>query len=179
MTEDEFWEHIRASEPDPLDPDAQADRLTARLAKLPPDDILDFDVFWDLASDRAYRRAMWDAASLINGGCSDDGFQYFRWWLILQGREVLEAAVADPDTLAGVVAGGLDEYEAEVYPGPTAWHRATGIARDEAGYNAYDRALDDRHPGHRRGRRGLVPDPREAEDNRFPRLAALYLDPDD
>lgn len=42
----------------------------------------------------------WQAAYLINGGCSDDGFEYFRGWLLTQGREVFERAVALPDTLA-------------------------------------------------------------------------------
>jgi hypothetical protein len=31
----------------------------------------------DLAS-RAYRADLWGAAFIINGGCSDDGFEYFR-----------------------------------------------------------------------------------------------------
>jgi hypothetical protein len=37
---------------------------------------------------------------VINGGCSDDGFEYSRGWLTLEGREVFEQAVTDPDALA-------------------------------------------------------------------------------
>ena len=37
---------------------------------------------------------------MINGGCSDDGSDYFRAWLMLQGRETFGQAVADPDSLA-------------------------------------------------------------------------------
>lgn len=37
---------------------------------------------------------------VINGGCSNDGFDYFRGWLIVQDREVFEHVVADPDALA-------------------------------------------------------------------------------
>lgn len=181
MTEDEFWAHIAASRPDPLDPDAQADRLTERLATLPPDGILDFQECWEAASRQADGWDLWRAASLINGVCSDDGFQYFRWWLILQGREVFEAAVADPDALAAVVAGGSDEYEAEVYPGLNAWCLATGTADDDdAGFVAFRRAVDVRNPGRERPPT-LVPDPREDEDDRvrFPLLAALYLTDED
>ncbi|MBX9625489.1 MAG: DUF4240 domain-containing protein [Gemmataceae bacterium] len=177
MTEDEFWGHIAASEPDPLDPEAQVDRLAARLAKLAPDEIVDFQAHWERLSDRAYRRDLWDAAGLINGMCSDDGFQYFRWWLSLQGRAVYEAAVADPDTLAGVVDPEVGEYEAEVGPGVDAWFLATGTADDDdAGFEAFRRAVDARNPGHD-GPPELVPDPRgdEDENTRFPRLAALYL----
>ena len=46
------------------------------------------------------------AASLILGGCSDDGFEYFRGWLIAQGREVFERSVADPDSLADLSVMG-------------------------------------------------------------------------
>jgi hypothetical protein len=40
------------------------------------------------------------AAHPSDGGRSDDCFDYFRGWLIAQGREVLEHVVADPDALA-------------------------------------------------------------------------------
>ncbi|GAA1585730.1 hypothetical protein GCM10009678_80400 [Actinomadura kijaniata] len=50
----------------------------------------------------SYRGDLWGAAYLINGGASDDGFDYFRGWLVSQGRAVYEAALADPDSLAAV-----------------------------------------------------------------------------
>ncbi|MBX9581246.1 MAG: DUF4240 domain-containing protein [Gemmataceae bacterium] len=182
MTEDEFWGHIAASRPDPLDPDAQVDRLTARLAKLPPDDILDFQAHWDRAAARAERWDLWGAAYLIRGGCSDDGFHYFRCWLLLQGREAYEAAVADPDTLADM-AGPRPMAEAGGVAGAYAWLAATGTAPD-GGHEAFYEALDARHPG-------PWPSPPLGDDwdhddaaemrRRFPRLAAIYLgdDPED
>ena len=36
----------------------------------------------------------------MNGGCSDDGFLYFRAWLTSEGREVFERALSNPDSLA-------------------------------------------------------------------------------
>lgn len=48
----------------------------------------------------SYRVDLWGAAYQLNGGCSDDGFEYFRGWLLAQGREVFERVVADPDELA-------------------------------------------------------------------------------
>jgi len=41
MTRDEFWEHIRTTRR--TDPHAHVERLVKRLAKLPVEDILDFD----------------------------------------------------------------------------------------------------------------------------------------
>src|SRR5262245_53974222 len=43
---------------------------------------------------------LWGAAYLMNGGCSDDGFEYFRAWLMAQGRRTFEKAVEDADTKA-------------------------------------------------------------------------------
>jgi hypothetical protein len=34
----------------------------------------------------AYRWDLWGLAYQLNGGCSDDGFVYFRCWLLGQGR---------------------------------------------------------------------------------------------
>ena len=180
MTEDEFWGHIRATRR--KDPEAHAGRLDARLAELPPDEILDFQAIWDDARDRAYRWDVWAAAYLINAGCSDDGFIDFRCWLIVQGREVFAAAVADPDTLAAVVDPEADRYEAEVSPGIVAWFTATGTEDTRAGSDAYDAAFAARHPG-----RPPLPDlgPRwDFDDNaeyrrRLPRLSALYLTDED
>lgn len=178
MTEPEFWAHVAATRPRRYDADAHAEQLAARLAKLPEPDILDFVHHWDAASARAHRLDLWGAAYLVNGGCSDDGFQYFRWWLILQGREVFDAALADPDSLAEVLDGETD-VEAEVYPGNDAWFAATGHVRDDDGYEAFERALLFRHPK-RPVEPPLAPywdfDDDAEVRRRLPRLAAAYLD---
>lgn len=46
------------------------------------------------------RSDLWAAAFVLMGGCSDDSFMDFRSWLILQGRDAIEAIVRDPDSLA-------------------------------------------------------------------------------
>lgn len=178
MTEDEFWEHIRATRR--VDPDAHVERLTARLTKLPPEEILDFDHLWRVVAARAYRRDLWGAAYIINGGCSDDGFDYFTDWLILQGRTVYEAAIADPDTLAEVLDG--EEVECECHPGADAWFAATGNDHDDDGYAAWERALKFRHP--KPPKRPPLANRWDFDDDdevrkRFPRLAAMYLGDED
>ena len=47
----------------------------------------------------AYTWDLWGAASLMNDGCSDDGFMDFRAWLISMGQEVYEKAITDPESL--------------------------------------------------------------------------------
>jgi hypothetical protein len=118
-----FWQLIDSSHSDDLD--ARYLSLVERLAEMPTDEIHQFDVRWHEAHHAAYSWDLWGAAYLINGGASDDGFEYFRDWLILQGRAVFERAVASPDSLADVV-GEAEEYEFECYPAIDAWEKATG-----------------------------------------------------
>ena len=81
-------------------PDDVAARMKALLTPREPADILAFaQPLWDLFTN-SYRADLWAAAFLINGGASDDGFDYFRAWLIAQGRTTYEQALALPDSLA-------------------------------------------------------------------------------
>jgi hypothetical protein len=43
------------------------------------------------------------AAYIIDGGCSDDGFEYFRCWLISRGKETFIKLKANPDSLITLV----------------------------------------------------------------------------
>ncbi|MFB7650948.1 MULTISPECIES: DUF4240 domain-containing protein [unclassified Streptomyces] len=75
-------------------------RTASLLASWPVEEIVAAEqVLWELMVD-SYTNPLWAAAYIANGGCSDDGFDYFRGWLIAQGRGVFERAVTDPDALA-------------------------------------------------------------------------------
>jgi hypothetical protein len=74
----------------------------------------------------SYRWDLWGAAFVINGGCSDDGFDYFRGWLLLQGREVWNAALRDPESLAEIPLDGDPECEDVLYAAGKAYESATG-----------------------------------------------------
>ncbi|MFD9127647.1 DUF4240 domain-containing protein [Kitasatospora sp. NPDC059571] len=107
MDTQQYWDLIdeaRRTATDAADAGAVAERAAALLAARPRAEILGAQqAFWDLMAD-SYRAELWAAAYLVNGGCSDDGFEYFRGWLVLQGREVFERAVAEPDSLAALPA---------------------------------------------------------------------------
>lgn len=93
-------EESRKHVPDTRDGSAIAGRASALLARRSAQEIIGAQqTLWDLMAD-SYQNPLWAAAYVVNGGCSDDGFDYFRGWLIAQGRTVFERAVADPDTLA-------------------------------------------------------------------------------
>ncbi|MBN1206874.1 MAG: DUF4240 domain-containing protein [Myxococcaceae bacterium] len=126
MTEQEFWRLIDTSrEESGGDLEELVDALTQHLASLPPSEIVAFDKQLGALLDRAYDWGLWGAAFLINGGCSDDGFLYFRAWLVAQGRTVYEAALADPESLVDVAEPDA-ELEELLGVAESAYQEATG-----------------------------------------------------
>ncbi|MFF5228039.1 DUF4240 domain-containing protein [Dactylosporangium sp. NPDC000521] len=81
-----------------------ADDVAATMVRLlsgrPPAAIAALDRPFDELMAMSYRADLWAAAYIINGGASNDGFDYFRGWLVAQGREWFECALAGPDSLA-------------------------------------------------------------------------------
>ncbi|GAA1575061.1 DUF4240 domain-containing protein [Kribbella karoonensis] len=182
MDRDRFWglvEEARASVDDTVaDPDGVADALAKVLGAERAEVIAGFGTELARLLVESYRWDLWAAAYLINSGASEDGFDSFRGWLIAQGREVWDAALADPDSLADVVdedrPEGFEGFDGEgmLHVGSHAYKNATG---DET---AYWKAVDAEAPD--------TPDVPAGEEIDFddsdelqthlPRLAALYLE---
>ena len=109
----------------------QAELLTQTLAReASPADILSFHLRFEECMSRAYDARLWDAAALINAGASDDGFAYFRGWLISMGPEIFEQALLDPDSLAQHLDDEI-EGEAMLYCAPKAYELVTGRPIDQ------------------------------------------------
>jgi hypothetical protein len=113
LDESRFWDIVEATPANREDRDGQLAAVRERLAGLAAEELLGFQAQFDRLMADAYTWDLWGAAYLINGGCSDDGFVYFRAWLISRGRDAYSAALRDPDTLAGVVDPELDDHEFE------------------------------------------------------------------
>ncbi|MGP4030101.1 DUF4240 domain-containing protein [Actinomadura sp. 3N407] len=105
MKRDQFWTFIddaRNAAEDANDADSVATSAIEIMTGWSADAIARVEQpLWDVLAE-SYRGDLWGAAYLINGGASDDGFEYFRGWLVSQGRAVYEAALTDPDSLATV-----------------------------------------------------------------------------
>ena len=120
MDLDRFWQLIEASGRQTDDCEEQAAMLTDRLELLEPEEIAAFD---DLLTDRlreSYRWDLWAVAYIINGGCSDDGFDYFRGWVIAQGRAFFEAVLRTPEWAAEAIPSGEEgrfDWECEAILG--------------------------------------------------------------
>ena len=105
--------------------------LEDRLIEMGPAQALNFDYIALTYRAMAYKYGLWNAASIMCDGCTDDGFTYFRGWLIAQGREVYMAALKDPDSLADVPANGDYCCETLCYAGSYAYEQLTGRSIDE------------------------------------------------
>ncbi|TXJ29063.1 MAG: DUF4240 domain-containing protein [Chitinophagaceae bacterium] len=70
------------------DQDSQEQFLIKRLQKLTPAEIVGFRLRTDRLLYDTYNAETWCAGYIRNGGCSDDGFEYFRNWIISRGKEV-------------------------------------------------------------------------------------------
>jgi hypothetical protein len=124
MTEAEFWDLIERK----VERQSNALDITAledALRRQSPERIAAFGHHLDRLHQLSYRNRLWGAAYLINGGCSDDGFDYFRGWLIGMGRQVFNAALEDPDTLAEVAEEDV-ECEDILSVAHRAYEEATG-----------------------------------------------------
>ena len=129
MDDAQFWKIIkRARSEAGGDPELTAELVQEQLTEIPAPEIESFDAILSSKIAAAYTWKLWGAAYLMNGGCSDDCFEYFRGWLVAQGREVYEAAVADPDSLANAADPENDRNECEdiLYVAMRAYEGVTG-----------------------------------------------------
>ncbi len=126
MTRKDFWTLIdNARSYD--DPYKQVKAIQTALSQRTAEDIVDFERYMADLLVSSYTWKLWGAAYLINGGCSDDGFDYFRGWLIMQGESVFDKALADPDSLADVPDLEQDaECEDILYVAMPAYESVTG-----------------------------------------------------
>jgi hypothetical protein len=164
----QFWAIIESGGPEAFEErDQQLAAVREQLGKLPPDELTSFLRLFNQLMDNAYRWDLWGAAYLINGGSSDDGFAYFRSWLISRGRTVYEASLQNPDNLEGLVDPDRDDYEFE-----DLWGLPQRVYEEQTGEEMPP--VEYRGPHMPRGPRWDF-DNDEETSRRLPKLATLYL----
>jgi len=114
-SDDRWWSLIARSAEGAEDPDAQGERLEALVKELDVDDIVAFDRFVQERMRDAFRSDLWAVAYIMNGGCSDDGFDYFLGWLVGRGKARYEAALAHPVDAARDVSPDDAPFENEAF----------------------------------------------------------------
>jgi len=149
MPPDDFWRIISVIGEPELGPDDQVDALRSALIELSADEIVLFEGAFRYYLNQAYTWDLWGAACVIHGGCSDDGFEYFRRWLVSRGRDIYEGALRDPESLAEVHGNfGPDqtwEFE-EIYYVAVDVFEEKGGEGDPRDYSEPEAGLDGRKP---------------------------------
>lgn len=113
MTNDQFWrvlngirrpsllEEVRGLFRDEGEDEPPAStHLQKRLKRLSDEELLSFATHFRQTILKLYRWDVWAAASIIEGGCGDDGFTDFCAGAISRGRTFVETALRHPDDLA-------------------------------------------------------------------------------
>jgi hypothetical protein len=111
MTTDQFWNIINSAREEDADPESVAATVRSTLEGLTLDEVLGFERELTKRHAESYRWDLWAVAYIVNGGCSDDGFDYFRGWLVANGRNYFEAALADPVRAADDAESDANECE--------------------------------------------------------------------
>ena len=179
MDRDEFWTIVGPAREGVDTRTAEgaeqvAERVGQRLAELGRETAVAFDLRYAALGAESYDWNLWGAAYLMKGGCSDDAFDYFRGWLVTQGRSTWERALRDPDTLAELGIDPDDDFlECErmlsigraAFDQDTDFYAAVDAARAELPADTFTGPLlgddfdhDDDHEAHAR----------------YPRLARVY-----
>ena len=135
MNKDAFWTLIAKGHEAGDDCNVQAAAVMEQLAELSAHDVLQFQRYIDECRVEAYRWDLWAVACIVNGGCSDDGFEYFRGWLIIQGRDYYEAALQEPRRAAERTEPGVCDYECEdiLFGAPQIYQQIAGTPMPATG----------------------------------------------
>ena len=141
MNEEQFWAIVqKAVDEAGDDEDEYLEVVMHELSKLSLKEMVGFRLRTDKLLYDSYTSEMWCAGYLMNGGCSDDGFEYFRLWVISRGRKVYEAALANPDNLIDYIAedAEVDFFEFELF-----WYVAIDAFEEATEADLYDYIDDD------------------------------------
>jgi len=156
-----FWEIIETSRKKSDSEAEQVEVLITELEKFKVSSIKQFQKILDEKLVQAYHHDIWALAHLAQDGCSDDSFEYFRAWLILQGKEVFDLALEDVNKVAKFVPAGLQTSNDQLVWAPSiAYEARAGKALVPGKIKCYD----------------LKGEPWEEEDlaKRFPKLVHFY-----
>ena len=94
MEQTQFWGLIDKARESVGSTEEMSDAVGKALLGLTADEIVAFRQQQDQLMAESYRWDVWAVAYIVNGGCSDDGFDYFRAALMAEGSKRWLAAMA-------------------------------------------------------------------------------------
>jgi hypothetical protein len=138
LDEEAYWNIIDKSLKSTSTQDDQEQFLINELKKLTTKEIIGFRLRTDKLLYDTYTSDMWCAGYIMNGGCSDDAFEYFRNWVISRGKDTFYKAKRNPDSLISQVVDGAEFYEFESF-----WYVALEAFKHKTNKDLYDYIDDD------------------------------------
>ena len=128
MDEVEFWKLIDKSRAAANNNyQTQITSLKTILLTLESSDIIKFDNTFTGLLAASYDYQLWGASFVINGGCSDDCFEYFRQYLIGHGKEKFYKTIKDPEScVSWIKSEEEDNWEGLQYSAMQAYKQKTG-----------------------------------------------------
>lgn len=141
MNKEKFWQTIESV--NRLVPDGDHEMVQEQMRKellhYSRQDILDWHLILQEYNNAAYRNDLWAACTALGAHASDDGFDYFRTWLISQGKDIYMEAMRDPDTLASNPHSGKEmNFEAFAYCAIEAYKEKLNLTGNDCYTKPYD-----------------------------------------
>jgi len=133
LDENVFWNIIDKSLKNTNNQEEQEQFLIREISTLTPHEMIGFRLRTDKLLCDTYNSEMWCAGYIMNGGCSDDAFEYFRNWIISRGQEVFYKAKENPDNLISEVSNDIEFYDFESF-----WYVALEAFNEKTGKDLYD-----------------------------------------
>lgn len=133
-----YWNIIDLSLKKTKSQEEQEQFLIKEIEKLEINQIIGFRLRTDKLLYDTYNSEMWCAGYIMNGGCSDDGFEYFRNWIISRGKDVYYEAKKNPDSLISQFNENDEFYDFESF-----WYVALTAFENKTGKDLYDFISDD------------------------------------
>jgi hypothetical protein len=123
MNENTFWDII---EDGTINQVEQTNQINQKLNKLSLEELVGFRLRIDKLLSDSYNEKLWCAGYIMNGGCSDDGFEFFRLWIISKGKSIFYSVLNNPDSLEEIKINEDEELEFE-----NLWNLADNIFKEK------------------------------------------------
>lgn len=116
LAEANYWDIVRESLLNAVDQESQLAKLTSILTEMKPNQILTFALRTEELLYRAHTTPLKCACWIMNYGYgSEDGFIYFKTWLISKGQKIYSEALENPDSLIPHKNPNNEFYESEQF----------------------------------------------------------------
>jgi hypothetical protein len=113
LDEETYWAIIENSIKETTNQEDQELFLISAIEKLSPKEMIGFRLRTDKLLFDTYTSNLWCANYIISNGVADDGFDYFRCWLVSRGKEAYYKVKENPDYLVNLVGNESQVYDFE------------------------------------------------------------------